>query len=219
LKYGKVQGYKYLRKAWDQYRGIIEKKKLQTSLGDLEIRSNHQYVKDKKGPRKSPLLKEKLAYIGQLDTYRKGSEIAEKLLGLKTNATSIYRITDEVGEQCSKWLKENQSLIIEEDSTEEKVVNIEVDGSFILTKEEGWKEVKLGRVFLSSAEETSDNQEYMKNSEYLSHLGDHHKFREKMDRLISRRNISKTELVFRNDGASWIEKWIINTYPDSCIIP
>ncbi|MBK8628439.1 MAG: hypothetical protein IPN86_23665 [Saprospiraceae bacterium] len=38
-------------------------------------------------------------YIGQMDCYERGSEIAQMLLNIKTNDTAIYRITDKIGEQ------------------------------------------------------------------------------------------------------------------------
>ncbi len=160
-------------------------------------------------------MKEKLAFIGQLDTYKRGSEIAEKLLGIRTNATCIYRITSDVGEKSSTWLKEKQSLIKEDVATDQNVVNVLVDGSFVFTKESGWKEAKLGRIYLSSREKSIDNQGLIKNSEYLAHLGSHIDFKRKLDRLISRRDIEMTELVFVNDGAAWIEKWIRKNYPDA----
>jgi hypothetical protein len=68
---------------------------------------------------------------------------------------------------------------------------------------------------LSSREKSIDNQDLIKNSEYLGHLGSHIDFKRKLDRLISRRDIEMTELVFVNDGAAWVENWIRKNYPDA----
>lgn len=110
------------------------------------------------GQKLSSLLKEKLAYIGQLDTYERGSSIAKKLLGIQTNDTCIYRITDKVGKSSSGWLEEKQSLAEESGESGQSVLNIQVDGCFLSTRKEGWKETKLGRIYKSSEEESVDNQ-------------------------------------------------------------
>ncbi len=178
----------------------------------MEIANDHVYVKDLEGPKLSGLLKEKLVYIGQLDTYERGSQIAKKLLNVDTNDTAIYRLTDRTGEVCSSLLSEHQSLETEAPKGEDEVINIEVDGSMILTREDSWREVKLGRIFRMSPGQDIDNQIYMSESEYVAHLGSHKIFRAKMDRLLS---CCPNKKVFINDGAKWIEKWIAEHYPDA----
>ena len=184
-------------------------------MGPIEISSKHEFVQGKGGQKLSSLLKEKLVFIGQLDSYERGSVIAEKLMRIQTNDTCIYRITDEVGECSSDWLEEKQSLSEDSPESEKSVLNIQVDGSFLSTRKLGWKEVKLGRIYKSSEVESVDNQDLMSNSEYLSHFGNCEKFAKKMDRLIGTREKDKTELVFVNDGAEWIKNWINRQYPDA----
>lgn len=152
------------------------------------------------GFRISPLLSEKIGYIGQLDTYEKGSEIARYLLNLSVSDSTIYRLTDHLGEQAEPWLEEDDSR---DEIEEEQVVYAQIDGSMILTREAGWKEVKLGRVFGASAlcAET-DFRNWLKNSEYVAHLGGHKPFEERMSDMLDKYEARASDLVFISDGAT-----------------
>jgi hypothetical protein len=85
-----------------------------------------------------------------LDCYERGSEIVEVLMNVKTNDASIYRITDKIGEECEQFT-ESESFRKPLELTLDEYLCIQSDGSMLLTREEGWKEVKLGRVFNSSS--------------------------------------------------------------------
>jgi hypothetical protein len=158
-----------------------------------------------------------LAYIGQLDCYERGSEIAEVLMNVKTNDTSIYRITDKIGEQCEE-LTESESFRNPIELASEEYLIIESDGSMLFTREEGWKEVKLGRVFKTSVllSET-ETRNWIKESEYIGHLGSHVEFESKMSKLIDEPYIKYGggRLVFINDGAKWQWNWISAEYPEA----
>ena len=158
-----------------------------------------------------------MAYIGQLDCYERGSEIAEVLLNVKTNDTSIYRITDKIGEQCEQFT-ESEDFRNPIELTSDEYLIVQSDGSMLLTREGGWKEVKLGRVFKSSAilSET-ETRNWIKESEYIGHLGSHIEFEEKMSKLIDEPYIKYggDRLVFINDGAIWQWNWISAEYPQS----
>ncbi|MBK8624667.1 MAG: hypothetical protein IPN86_03520 [Saprospiraceae bacterium] len=80
---------------------------------------------------------------------RKG-EIAQMLLNIKTNDTAIYRITDKIGEQ-SLAISESENFRDPVQLEEGEILYIEADGSMLRTREAGWKEAKLGRIFKSSA--------------------------------------------------------------------
>jgi len=161
----------------------------------------------------SPLLLGKLVYIGQLDTYEQGAEIASHLLEIKTNDTAIYRLTDQFGAKCEAWLEEDDlRCSIKEDN----LVYAQVDGSMVLTREDSWKEVKLGRVFGSKAlHEESENRNWLKTSEYVSHLGGHEDFEVKMSAILDEYANRAEDLVFINDGAKWQWNWIDAEYPNA----
>jgi hypothetical protein len=90
----------------------------------------------------------------------------------------------------------------------------------ILTREECWKEVKVGRIFNSSACVKGSTEEpgWIRQSQYAAHLGDHRSFIEQMDKLIESYGPLKERLVFISDGAPWIRNWITDTFPDAVSI-
>jgi len=165
------------------------------------------------GPKISPFLLEKLAYIGQLDTYERGAEIALRLLGVDTNDTAIYRLTDSLGAESEAWLEEED---LRSSLDQEEIIYAQVDGSMVLTREESWKEIKLGRVFAGSAlYEESPSRNWLKDSEYVGHLGNHEVFETKMSTLLDEYAHKGEKLVFINDGARWQWDWIDAEYPEA----
>ena len=159
----------------------------------------------------SPYLGEKITYIGQLDTYEMGSEIAARLLHLQISDTRIFRMTDTVGEASEEWLEEEDlRTVIDED----EVVYAQVDGSMILTREVSWKETKLGRIFGGRAiHEESDKRKWLKDSEYVAHLGTSESFVEIMSDILDKYEERGENLVFINDGAKWQWNWATDYYP------
>lgn len=81
-----------------------------------------------------------------------------------------------------------------------------MDGSMVFIKgaENGWKELKLGRVFSDKSAYQEKKRGIIKESDYVAHLGNSEDFLNKFEHLIS----SKTSLVAISDGARWIwEYW------------
>ncbi|MFM7485716.1 MAG: hypothetical protein ACKO13_02230, partial [Cytophagales bacterium] len=84
----------------------------------------------------------------------------------------------------------------------------------ILTREENWKEVKVGRMFNSSACIKADEKPgWIKQSQYVAHLGDHRTFIRQIDQLIESYGPLDERLVFISDGAVWINNWIEDSFP------
>ncbi len=95
----------------------------------------------------SSLLQEKMVYVGQMDCYENCSEILEKLSGIQVGVTQIYRLTDLYGKGIENSVNALRTLT---PLKQDEVLYAQVDGSMVLTREEGWKEVKVGRLFKSS---------------------------------------------------------------------
>lgn len=154
---------------------------------------------------------EKIAYIGQLDSYEKGSEIALQLLNLELSDTKIYRLTDAIGKYAREWLEEED---LRDSIGEQTVVYAQMDGSMILTREDSWKEVKLGRVFgWDDLYEETNTRNWLKDSEYIAHLGDHKTFETAFSKILDNYSDKGEDLVFINDGAKWQWNWISAEYP------
>ena len=136
------------------------------------------------------------------------------LLGVEVSDTTIYRLTDKAGEQITQIIdapETRDEIKLEED----ELLYVECDGSMLLTREEGWKEVKVGRVFKSSSllPQSSDRQ-WIRESQYVAHLGEHTKFETLMSHLLDdpyRKH--EEQIVFVGDGARWQWAWVEAEYP------
>lgn len=162
-------------------------------------------------------MQELMIYAGQLDCYGKSNEVIKQFLQVEVNAAQVYRVTDTYGEELTKTVNEQRAL---PPVNLQEVLYVEVDGSMILTREQGWKEVKVGRIFNSSAciKGSTEEPGWIRQSQYAAHLGDHHSFIEQMDKLIESYGSLKERLVFISDGAPWIRNWITDTFPEAVSI-
>lgn len=89
----------------------------------------------------------------------------------------------------------------------------------LLTREEGWKEVKVGRLFKSSdCIHANQKAGWISNSQYIAHLGKSKDFTDPMDDLIESYGKSANQLIFVSDGAVWIKNWIADAFPDAISI-
>jgi len=94
-----------------------------------------------------------------------------------------------------------------------------VDGSMIFTRDDEWKEVKVGRVFKSSdCIHPNGDESWIRHSQYLAYLDNSQSFTKKMDSLLESFGSVKQRLVFISDGASWIRNWIEDSFADAISI-
>lgn len=162
----------------------------------------------------SPYLQELMIYAGHLDVYERGSEIIEKLLRVSSSSTTIYRLSDDYGQQLQRLLYQPGARV---DLGEDEVVYAEIDGSMIYTDKK-WREVKLGRIFRSdhiSQSPTARRGQSIEHSEYTAHLGGFEEFTRKFSAGVEPYAHLNERLVFINDGARWIEQWITEQYPQA----
>ena len=108
-----------------------------------------------------------MCYLGQELVYEDASETLERLLGIETNAKQIERVCHHYGEVLEK---QKQNEIAAGGSapkiTDGKKYYAMMDGSMILTREEGWKEIKLARIF-SAEQKVSVSKDRNFIGEYL----------------------------------------------------
>ena len=96
---------------------------------------------------------------------------------------------------------------------------VAADGSMILTIEEGWSEVKVGRIFKSSdCLHAEGKQGWISHSQYTAHLGSHKEFTKTLDMLIDKYGNLDNRLVFLCDGATYIKNWIEDAFPKAVSI-
>jgi len=89
----------------------------------------------------------------------------------------------------------------------------------LLTREEGWKEVKVGRFFKSSdCIDAGSKAGWISNSQYVAHLGNSKDFTKIMDDLIESYGRLDNRMIFISDGAPWIKNWITDAFPQAVSI-
>ena len=103
------------------------------------------------------------------------------LKGVEINAKQIERVCHHYGglveEQDGEMLKSQHYHNYEQEESNQLHYAM-VDGAMYLTREEKWKEAKIGRIFKAKDNfEISDNKRgIITNSMYVTHLGTHKEF-------------------------------------------
>jgi hypothetical protein len=161
--------------------------------------------------------RELMVYAGQLDCYSRSNEILSKFLCTEVSATQVYRLTDLYGKEVGKRHDFTQRSMLPLQS--EETLYVEADSSLLLTREQGWKEVKVGRVFKSSDCLHPEGKPGMiTHSQYLTQMGSYKGFAGKMEALIEDYTLNQKQLVFLSDGAPWLKNWIEDAFPESVSI-
>lgn len=157
-----------------------------------------------------------MTYCGQLDSYEKSNEVLKEMLQIDVSETQIYRVTDFYGKAVSATVNEDPVL---SPLKVDEVMYVEADGSMIFTREEGWSEVKVGRIFKSSdCLHAEGKQGWISHSQYTAHLGNYKEFTKTLDTLIDKYGNLGNRLVFVSDGATWIKNWIEDAFPKAVSI-
>ncbi|MGH2643031.1 MAG: hypothetical protein ACRDE2_03715 [Chitinophagaceae bacterium] len=160
-------------------------------------------------------MQEKMVYAGQYDNYGSCNQLISVLMGQEISSAQVFRVTNAYGVEFGIDEQAERSLTPVQ---QQEVVYAEIDGSMIQTRE-GWKEVKLGRVFKSSACVVGTEQErgMIMESQYMAYLGDKNPFSRGMDELLDAYGGTqlKDRLVLINDGAVWIHNWCKDMYPNA----
>jgi hypothetical protein len=169
----------------------------------------------------SPRLQEIMVLCGERDCYAEAPEMLQQTLGVSVSTSQVYRVTDTYGAELKKRGADKRLLPL---LTGDETLYMEFDGSFIFSREEGWKEVKVGRLFKSTDCMRSDDlpagqagkRSWVRNPQYMAHLGDHQTFIGHADKLIESFGPLGNRPVCISDGAPWIGNWIEDSYPTHC---
>lgn len=163
----------------------------------------------------SSFAQETMCYIGQHLVFSDAEEVINNLTGAGFNAKQIERVCHRYGQHMEDQDINNIQVRGYEEILPEKqnrLHYVSVDGSMYLTREEGWKEVKLGRIYQEDdIVQTSDKRTILTQSQYVAHLGGSKDFLPKMEYYVE----GLKQKIFIADGAKWIWKWVEDTYPES----
>ena len=162
-------------------------------------------------------MQDQILFFGQMTAFEDAARILERTLRVKASDTMAYRMVQTYGQLVSPD-------IVRPDSgpafPEADRVYAMGDGSMLFT-DNGWQEVKAGRVFsqeVCTETGVTDKRGHIEQSEYVAHLGNVDDFKEKFSPILDSYKNLKKDLVWLSDGASWMKKWISRDYPKSTII-
>jgi hypothetical protein len=118
--------------------------------------------------------------------FEESCEELELFLGIDMNAKQIERVCHYYGnllEQIEWQESYSDSIQLKLQFKPEENIYAMLDGGMLLTREAGWKEIKLGRVFTSgSMTQTSKNRGVITDTVYVSHFGKSDEFWEKLSK-------------------------------------
>jgi hypothetical protein len=159
--------------------------------------------------RQSAYLQETALFLGQSEIFMDSSELLSRLIGIDLSDKQIENLCHHYGEVLEKESTDYQDIITEKRGDLHYAM---VDGSYLMTRPDGWKEAKLGRVF--KAEDNyavSEKRNTIKTSNYVAHIGECTDFLEKFSPTIAHLSC----LVCIADGAVWFWKWLSDCHPDA----
>ena len=90
---------------------------------------------------------------------------------MEVSEALVYSVTDCFGAQLGQTTCDTERTLVPLQRDEK--IYIGVDGSMIFTREEGWKEVKVGKIFKSGDCIRNDGKPgCITHSQYIAYLGD-----------------------------------------------
>lgn len=167
-------------------------------------------------------MQDMMLYAGQNDNYLAAEEDIEKYLKVKADDSQIKNLVSTYGGQLeSQMIEMNEELESKGAELSLKVGENEhaygmIDGSMVFTREDGggWKEMKLGRVFIDSEHyQINERRHWVRESLYTAHFGNCNDFMYKFEPILDHFESLNERLVFVNDGANWIWNSIDESYP------
>lgn len=158
-----------------------------------------------------------MVYAGTLDCYSRSGEILSKFLSTEVSTTQVFRLTDLYGEELGRG--HDFTTRSRPPLQRGELLYVEADGSMVLTREQGWKEVKVARVFKSSDCLHPDGKPgVITHSQYLARLCGCRSFTNELEALVEDYTTNQAQVVFLTDGAPWIRNWIEDAFPGATSI-
>lgn len=152
--------------------------------------------------------------LAQACVYDSCCSLLKSLLHIDLSTSQINRVATYYGQQIDPIVEANHIEYIPQLDTSKKeddITYVMVDGSMVFTRSEGWKEIKLARLFNDSQNiDIQHQRREVVDNVYVSHLGSTKEFLPKLERHIA---LVDNPKVFIADGAAWIWKWVEDNYP------
>jgi len=156
-------------------------------------------------------LQESICLLAQSQVFEDAQDLFKTTMGINISAKQIQRISESYGRDMETKMQESikAEAGLKKNKSDE-VTYIMPDGSMLFTREEGWKEIKVGRIFhADDVIKIQENRSHITDSLYVCHIGEHKGFFEKMEHHAERYR----KKICVADGAKWIWNWATDTYP------
>lgn len=133
-------------------------------------------------------------------------------MGLDISGKQIQRVSEYYGQEVEGLEQQECEKPVLKLKNAEESVYVMFDGGMVLTRENDWMEMKVGRAFTqSSCVSIQPKRTRIMHSDYVCHLGGCKDFLAKWERHIE----PYSNKVFIADGAKWIWNYVEDAYPRS----
>jgi hypothetical protein len=156
-----------------------------------------------------------MCLLSEKVVFEEGEELLKETLGIDMSAKQLQRVSEAYGAALEKAeaeavkQPEPPAPALPLKHPEERVYCM-CDGGMVFIREEGWKEMKVGRTFTeSSCVQIQEKRKQILRSQYTCHLGNHTAFLEKWEPELE----PYKNKVFIADGAKWIWNYVSDAYP------
>jgi hypothetical protein len=153
-----------------------------------------------------------MCLVGQSVVYEEACELFGAMMGIEVSAPQVQRVCTDYGNAFDPLIESGCEAVIPRLESRRKgdPVYVMMDGSMVYTREDQWRELKLGRIFHhSQVVEVQENRREVMGSVYVAHLGGVDGFFPKFERHLT--GYSKKIII--GDGAKWIWNWAEDNYP------
>jgi len=179
-------------------------------LGRVEVSKNHVLAIGLDKFAISHRLQSVMCLLGQSHVFEEGEKLMLELIGIEMSGKQIQRVSEHYGKKIELLQTADSPPKPPVLGKNNEVVYGMVDGSMLFTREEKWKEVKLGRLFCGSNRvAVQPGRTELTKSQFVCHLGGHIDFLEKMDHYLE----PYPEIILIADGAKWIWNWAEDNHP------
>jgi len=188
---------------------------------ELDINEDHKVTKG--------LTEVVCDFAQRMGSFDEASYMLEKYLSIKMSASMIQEISEEVGKKVYEKEKQeaddlykNQYKAISTVPEKQKHgrIYIEADGSMVLIRGEGWKEIKLGIVFKDNKILNKDKERHIIiEKDYVASLGGAEEFKKMLWATAVKNGFQNVkEVVILGDGSAWIWNIAKELFPDAVFI-
>lgn len=175
-------------------------------------------------------LKETVCDFAQrMSSFEEASYMMDKYLNIKVSPSLIQQVSEDVGQklfeeekQEAEDLYKNQYKAISTIPENQKRgrIYIEADGSMLLIRGEGYKEIKLGMVFKDSKILNRHKERHIiAEKEYVACLGTSEEFKKMLWATAIRNGFQEVkEVIILGDGSKWIWNIARELFPEAVFI-